>query len=213
MLTLRLTFSFFKSQNRPKVTKGRPPPWKRCWLPGWSGRRGPEAAPGKSARSVPRIATGDGPNRIAPRPVPVMWELLPLTEGIFREEITKMKAPDMARSVSARRLAFSVLRMEKNPASKNGMQTTPQAMQKRTGRDALSQSCMALAAGRMPRHSARAAAAVTSFFCLFVMMTLLSFFLCVPVLGCRWTSASKAVCGISGGKRRIPVGRQRKSAS
>ena len=33
---------------------------------------------------------------MAPRPVPVMCEQLPVTEGIFRDEITKTKAPEMA---------------------------------------------------------------------------------------------------------------------
>ena len=34
--------------------------------------------------------------RFAPKPVPVGWEQLPVTDGIFREERTKMKAADTA---------------------------------------------------------------------------------------------------------------------
>ena len=37
------------------------------------------------------MLTAEGPNKMAPSPVPVMWEQLPVTEGIFKEEITKMK--------------------------------------------------------------------------------------------------------------------------
>ena len=80
------------------------------------------------------MLTAEGPNKIAPRPVPVMWEQLPVTEGIFKEEITKMNAPDMARRTSAFRLDASVRRIEKKPAKRKGRQITPQAMQEPPGR-------------------------------------------------------------------------------
>jgi hypothetical protein len=41
---------------------------------------------------------------IAPMPVPVGWEQLPVTEGIFREESTKIKAPATARTGNISRL-------------------------------------------------------------------------------------------------------------
>jgi hypothetical protein len=46
-----------------------------------------------------------GPKRIAPRPVPVGWEQLPVTEGNFREESTKTKAPATARRGSVSRFS------------------------------------------------------------------------------------------------------------
>ena len=78
---------------------------------------------------IPRILTEHGPNRMAPSPVPVMWEQLPVTEGIFRDEITKMKAPDMASSVTALRFSDSVLRMDRKPAARKGRHKIPHAIQ------------------------------------------------------------------------------------
>jgi hypothetical protein len=47
-----------------------------------------------------------GPNKIAPRPIPVGCEQLPVTEGIFSEDSTKVKAPAKAsKNIS---LAFSL---------------------------------------------------------------------------------------------------------
>ena len=106
---------------------------------------------------------------MAPRPVPVMCEQLPLTEGIFRDEITKTKAPEMAMRVRALRFFFTVFRRVKKPASRKGRQITPQAMQKAGGRYP-SMMCMAEAAGRIPRLRARPAAMAVSFFCGFVRL-------------------------------------------
>ena len=75
-----------------------------------------------------------GPNKIAPSPVPVMWEQLPVTEGIFNEEITKMNAPDIASSVMERLSACRRFLMEKKPISRNGRQRTPHATQYPAGR-------------------------------------------------------------------------------
>ena len=113
---------------------------------------------------MPRMLTADGPNRMAPRPVPVMWEQLPVTDGIFKEEITNTKAPAIARSTSVLRLASMVFRIEKKPARRNGMQITPHATQKPTGRYP-SMICMPYATGIIPKENARMVVTINSFFC------------------------------------------------
>ena len=40
---------------------------------------------------IPKILVTHGPNKIAPRPVPVIWEQLPVTEGIFKRERYRSK--------------------------------------------------------------------------------------------------------------------------
>ena len=80
------------------------------------------------------MLTAAGPNRIAPRPVPVMCEQLPVTDGILSEDRTKAYAPTMAWIMISFRFPESVFFMEKKPAIKNGTQTTPQAMQNLAGR-------------------------------------------------------------------------------
>ena len=75
------------------------------------------------------MLTADGPKRMAPNPVPVMWEQLPVTDGIFSEEITNTKAPAIARSGSSRELAATVFFMEKKPAARKGIHRIPQAIQ------------------------------------------------------------------------------------
>jgi hypothetical protein len=77
---------------------------------------------------IPRILVVPMPNSIAERPVPVMWLQLPVTDGIFNEEITKINAPDIERSINARLFSLTVLRKRMKPMTKNGMQTTPQAI-------------------------------------------------------------------------------------
>ena len=62
----------------------------------------------KSSTIIPRIETALGPKRMAPSPVPVIWEQLPVTDGIFKEEITNTKAPDIARRISVFLLCFNV---------------------------------------------------------------------------------------------------------
>ena len=66
-----------------------------------------------SSTITPRMDTALGPNRIAPRPVPVMCEHEPVTDGILSDEITKMNAPAMAISVIERRSCATVLLSEK----------------------------------------------------------------------------------------------------
>ena len=55
-----------------------------------------------------RMLTVTGPNKIAPSPVPVICEQLPVTDGIFNDESTKMNAPAMARRVMDLRFAETV---------------------------------------------------------------------------------------------------------
>ncbi len=43
---------------------------------------------------VPSTAMTGGRNRMAPRPVPVGWEQLPVTDGIFSADRTNVNAPD-----------------------------------------------------------------------------------------------------------------------
>ena len=83
---------------------------------------------------IPSTAVAGTPKRMAARPVPVIWLQLPVTEGIFREEITKTNAPAIARSSMAFRCSFAMRRMENTPATRNGRQITPQITQKEGGR-------------------------------------------------------------------------------
>jgi len=71
-------------------------------------------------------------------------------DGIFREEITKMYAPDMAKSVIRFLCSRSVLLMDIKPARRNGMHRIPQAMQCDAGRYP-SMMCMALTPAGIPR--------------------------------------------------------------
>ena len=72
------------------------------------------------------MLTADGPKRMAPNPVPVMWEQLPVTDGIFSEEITNTKAPAIARSGSSRELAATVFfHGEKACCQERNTQDTP----------------------------------------------------------------------------------------
>jgi hypothetical protein len=70
----------------------------------------------------------------------------------------------MARIVMDLRFVFKVFLIEKNPAARNGRQTTPQTTQKMGGRYP-SIMCMALAVGMIPKLIASAADSATSFFC------------------------------------------------
>ena len=92
-----------------------------------------------------------------------MWEQLPVTEGIFSEEITKIKAPDMASRISALRFSCMVFRMEKKPDSKKGRHKRPQAMQKPPGRYP-SIMCMAFAWGAAAKDKANMPDRATSSF-------------------------------------------------
>ena len=83
---------------------------------------------------MPSTLTAAGPNRIAPSPVPVICEQLPVTDGIFSDEITKIKAPAMAISVMLLLFSLTLFLSEMNPAIRNGRQMTPHATQYPAGR-------------------------------------------------------------------------------
>ena len=100
----------------------------------------------KTSTISPKILVTQGPKRIAPRPVPVMWEQLPVTDGIFRDEITNTKAPVIARSVIAFLSLATILRIPIKPNTKNGIQTTYQKTRHPSGRYP-SITCMALDTG------------------------------------------------------------------
>ena len=104
---------------------------------------------------IPRMETALGPNKIAPRPVPVIWEQLPVTEGIFRDDSTNTKAPAIAISVMDLRFSCTLLFSDRNPNTKNGRQTMPHAIQNAGGRYP-SIICMAFAVGATARIAAAA---------------------------------------------------------
>jgi hypothetical protein len=79
------------------------------------------------------LAVG-APNKIAASPVPVIWLQLPVTEGIFNDEITKIKAPDIAKSIKARLFSVIMPLIRRRPMIKNGMQSAAQAMQYSRGK-------------------------------------------------------------------------------
>jgi hypothetical protein len=58
--------------------------------------------------------------------VPVIWLLLPVNDGTFNDETTKIKAPDMANRISKRLLFSNVRLMLAAPASKKGRLITLQ---------------------------------------------------------------------------------------
>ena len=120
---------------------------------------------------IPSILTVLGPNKMAPSPVPVIWEQLPVTDGILSEEITNTKAPDIARSSSAFLFCFKIFCMEKNPAIRNGRQTTPHATHHDGGRYP-SIMCIALETGATENSTANAILAFHNRFCFFVICVL-----------------------------------------
>ena len=112
---------------------------------------------------TPSTLTDAGPNKIAPSPVPVICEQLPVTEGILSDEITKINAPDIAISVKFLLFSFTLFFNEINPAIRNGMQTTPQATQYLAGRYP-SIICIAFAAGTMANTAANTIDAFSKIF-------------------------------------------------
>ncbi len=61
-----------------------------------------------------------GPNKIAPRAVPVACELLPDTEGSFNADRTKQKAAVSAKSIFKSLLLYVLLLIALTPKKKNG---------------------------------------------------------------------------------------------
>ena len=84
---------------------------------------------------IPKILVTHGPNKIAPRPVPVIWEQLPVTEGIFKDESTNTKAPVKASTVRVLLSFPSTFLIFIKPITKNGTQITPHKIQYFTGRN------------------------------------------------------------------------------
>ena len=91
---------------------------------------------------IPNTEVVETPKRMAPRPVPVMWLQLPVIEGIFSDEMTKINAPAIANSKIDLRCCCTSRRMAMTPAARNGMQTAPHAMQNAGGKYP-SMMCMA----------------------------------------------------------------------
>ena len=127
--TLLFTLSFWQSLKRPKETRGPAIAIEKVFAPREVSPPWARSIAWKMRTIIPRRLVAAGPKRIAPMPVPVIWEQLPVTDGILREEITKMNAPLMARIMRDLRLLLRVLRIEKKPATRKGTQTAPQAMQ------------------------------------------------------------------------------------
>lgn len=76
---------------------------------------------------VPSTAMIGGRNRIAPSPVPVGCEQLPVTEGIFRADRTKVNAPAAPSSRVLSGLAFTSRVSERTPWTTKGADAAPQA--------------------------------------------------------------------------------------
>ena len=94
----------------------------------------------------PKILVTQGPKRIAPRPVPVIWEQLPVTDGILRDEITKTKAPVIAKRVMVLLSLATILRIFIKPITRKGIQIRSQETHHPKGRYP-SMTCMAFVTG------------------------------------------------------------------
>src|SRR5665647_364419 len=70
---------------------------------------------------IPNTVIAVGPKRIVPRPTPVGWELLPVTEGIFKADKTKAKAPAIPSNIFKLGWRVTVLLMDRTPAITNGI--------------------------------------------------------------------------------------------
>jgi len=100
----------------------------------------------------PSAAIGDGPNSTVPSPTPVGCEQLPFTDGVFRAESTKAKAPDEATmSLSSGRASMRRPRL-RNPATTKGAAATVHNSAWRGGRKP-SATCMATIIATAPRRS------------------------------------------------------------
>ena len=113
---------------------------------------------------IPKILVTHGPNKIAPRPVPVIWEQLPVTDGIFKDESTNTKAPVKASTVRALLSFPSIFLIFMKPITKNGTQITPHKIQYFTGRNP-SMMCIALETGAIVKSIKNTLARIARFFC------------------------------------------------
>ena len=129
MTTLRFIEVFERPLYRPKETSGPAMAIEKQLAP--SVVRPPCASrtAWKIRTMSPRTLVAVGPKSMAPRPVPVMCELEPVTLGILSEEITNTNAPASASSVSVRRFLASVFLIDWKPTTTNGRLMTPHAMQ------------------------------------------------------------------------------------
>lgn len=75
-----------------------------------------------------------GPNKMALSPVPVMWEQLPVTEGIFKDDSKNTYAPQTAKRTMFFRLSANRCFILKKPITKKGRHRAPHATQDPTGR-------------------------------------------------------------------------------
>ena len=83
---------------------------------------------------VPSNAITDGPNTMAPKPVPVGCEHDPVTLGIFSAERTKAKAPAAASVRRACGRSATIFFTFKAPTTTNGAETANQPTQCKGGR-------------------------------------------------------------------------------
>ena len=106
----------------------------------------------KISTIMPKTLAEDTPKRMAERPVPVMWLQLPVTEGIFREEITKINAPDIASKIMVWGFSMEMCFKVINPCAAKGRQITPHRIQCTRGRYP-SIMCMAETSSVSPKNT------------------------------------------------------------
>ncbi len=97
-----------------------------------------------SSTTEPITLMGSGPSMIAPSPVPVGWELLPVTEGILSADSTKVNAPDKPNSSFSSGLFLVIWFSLTMPSTKNGINTAHQKTAQPTGKNP-SMMCIAAA--------------------------------------------------------------------
>lgn len=83
---------------------------------------------------MPRSAMTDGPKTMAPSPVPVGCEQDPVTEGIFKAESTKAKAPEAASVIRASGRSATIWRMRRAPITTKGAEAIYQPRHWAAGR-------------------------------------------------------------------------------
>src|SRR5690606_23609001 len=84
---------------------------------------------------VPITLITNGPNKIVPRPTPVGWEQLPVTDGIFNADNTKVKAPDNPSNNFVSEFSLIKLLIFFRPIIKNGMVTNHQKIAQPIGKN------------------------------------------------------------------------------
>ena len=101
-------------------------PWKTYWL---QSRQTPvrQQYGLKDQYDDPQHTDRGGAEEDRSSPVPVIWEQLAVTEGIFSDDITKINAPDMAIRIRFLLFSFTLFLSEMNPAIRNGSRRAPHA--------------------------------------------------------------------------------------